>query len=178
MSIFPTQLPDPQFTLGVVIPVPEPQRSVLREWRRVYGGAATEPIAPHITLISGSYGESWEQAARQVRRVAQGSACFEVRLASVGSFRPASEVVYLPLAAGAERCWELHRQLLADQLRHESQFEYHPHLTIAQNVPSADLDAAQEQLREVELSFEVRTLQLFDTRGGAWNLSEELALRC
>ncbi|WP_404289503.1 2'-5' RNA ligase family protein [Glutamicibacter arilaitensis] len=177
MSESQAAMHEPRFTLGVVIPVPEPQRSLLRDWRRVYGGAATAPIAPHITLISGSYLQSWDQAANQVRRVAQGSARFTVRLASVGSFRPASEVVYLPLSEGAEECWELHRALLADQLRHESQFEYHPHLTIAQNVPSADLDSAQEQLREADLSFEVRSLQLFDTRDGAWNLSEEIGLR-
>lgn len=177
MSDRRTELPDPQFTLGVVIPVPEPQRSLLRDWRRLYGGAATEPIAPHITLISGGYLKSWEQAAARVREVAQESSCFTVRLAAARSFRPASQVVYLPVAEGGEHCWKLHRALVAEQLCHDSKFEYHPHLTIAQNVPEADLDAAQEQLHDVELGFAVDCLQLFDTRDGAWNLCEEIRLR-
>jgi 2'-5' RNA ligase len=168
---------DPQFTLGVVIPVPEPQRSVLRAWRRKFGGADSEPIAPHITLVSGGYLSSWEQAAERVRDVAQESSCFTVELGAARSFRPASQVVYLPLAEGGEQCWSLHRALLADQLCHDSKFEYHPHLTIAQNVPEADLDAAQEQLNDVALGFAVDCLQLFDTRDGAWNLCEEISLR-
>lgn len=176
MSIFPTQLPDPQFTLGVVIPVPEPQRSVLRQWRREFGGVATEAIAPHITLVSGGYQESWEQAAAQVRRAAQHSARFRVQLGAARSFAPASQVVYLPLVAGAERCLELHQLLLEQQLVHQSQFDYHPHLTIAQNLSDQLLDAAQQRLAEAELGFEADRVQLFDTRDGAWNLSEEISL--
>ncbi|MGP9527204.1 2'-5' RNA ligase family protein [Glutamicibacter sp. AOP5-A2-18] len=164
------------YTLGVVIPVPQPHRETLRAWRREFGGAATEVIAPHITLVSGSYLHSWEQAAEQVRQVAGGVSPFTLSLGSARTFRPASEVVFLPLESGADECWDLHRALLGDQLRHESDFAYHPHLTIAQNVPAADLDAAQAALQDVELSFEVTTVQLFDTRGATWNLSEEISL--
>lgn len=176
MSDQAAEIGDPQFTLGVVIPVPEPQRSVLREWRRKFGGAATESIAPHITLVSGDYLGSWEQAAAQVHRVAADSSQFNVTLASARSFQPASQVVYLPLAAGSERCWALHEALLGGPLRHESKFDYHPHLTIAQNVPEADLAAARTSLQEVELSFDVHSVQLFDTQNGAWNFCEQIAL--
>lgn len=165
-----------RFTLGVVIPVPEPHESFLRAWRKKFGGVSTQDVAPHITLVSGSYSNSWEQAVAQVRAVAAVTPSFSVRLAGVDSFRPASEVVYLPLVEGAERCVQLHDALLADQLCDESSFGYHPHLTIAQNVPAADLDAAQAALSGIELDFEVSAVQLFDTRGGQWNLSEELLL--
>lgn len=176
MSDQATEISDPQFTLGVVIPMPEPQRSVLREWRRKFGGADTESIDPHITLISGGYLKSWAQAAARVREVAQESSRFTVRLAAARSFQPASDVVYLPLAAGAERFWALHEALLAGPLRHESKFDYHPHLTIAQNVAEADLAAAYTALQEVDLRFEVHSVQLFDTRNGAWNFCEQIAL--
>ena len=165
-----------RFTLGVVIPVPQPHRDTLRAWRREFGGEATEPIAPHITLVSGSYLNTWERAAAQVRQVAGGASSFTVQLGAARTFRPASEVVYLPLVAGAEECWTLHRALLSDALRHESGFAYHPHLTIAQNVPAENLDAAQAALNRVDLSFEVSSIQLFDTRGGQWSLSEEIRL--
>ncbi|MGN0127784.1 2'-5' RNA ligase family protein, partial [Glutamicibacter soli] len=73
-------------------------------------------------------------------------------------------------------CWALHRGLLSDALRHESNFAYHPHLTIAQNVAPDQLDAAQAALRGIDLSFAVESIQLFDTRGGQWSLSEEIKL--
>ncbi len=165
-----------RFTLGVVIPVPQPHRDTLRAWRREFGGEATEPIAPHITLVSGSYLNTWDKAAAQVRRVARQGEPFQVRLGAALTFRPASDVVYLPLESGAESCWDLHRALLGDALRHESCFAYHPHLTIAQNVPADRLDAAQAALHEVDLSFTVESIQLFDTASGQWNLSEELRL--
>ncbi len=166
-----------RFTLGVVIPVPAPHRETLRTWRREYGGEATEPIAPHITLISGSYLNTWEKAATQVRRVAAASKPFEIRLGPAQSFRPKSDVVFLPLERGADECWALHQQLLGDALRHESDFAYHPHVTIAQNVPAAQLDAAQADLKDVQITFEVESIELFDTRSGQWNFSERISLQ-
>ncbi|MFJ2618739.1 2'-5' RNA ligase family protein [Glutamicibacter sp. NPDC087344] len=165
-----------RFTLGVVIPVPEPHREALRAWRREFGGLETEEIAPHITLVSGSYLDSWERAAAQVRQVASETSCFLVQLGAARTFRPASEVVYLPLLTGSQECWALHRALLSEALHDESDFPYHPHLTIAQNAPAQNLDAAQSTLDQVDLSFEVQTIQLFDTRSGQWSLSEEIAL--
>ncbi|KSU66652.1 2'-5' RNA ligase family protein [Arthrobacter sp. NIO-1057] len=166
-----------RFTLGVVIPVPVPHRETLRAWREEYGGESTAPIAPHITLVSGSYLHSWEKAAAQVRQVAGSTHCFTVQLGAARTFRPASEVVYLPLLSGAEECWKLHRELLSDALRHESEFAYHPHLTIAQNVPAAQLDAAQADLKDVQITFEVESIELFDTRSGQWNFSERISLQ-
>ncbi|UYQ78241.1 2'-5' RNA ligase family protein [Glutamicibacter sp. JL.03c] len=165
-----------EYTLGVVIPVPQPHRDALRAWRQEFGGAATEPIAPHITLVSGSYLNTWEQAAAQVRQVASGTKPFTIELGAARTFRPASDVVYLPLLSGADHCWALHRRLLGDALRHESSFAYHPHLTIAQDVPAAQLDAAQAALSTTDMVFEADRVQLFDTRGGQWNLSEDIDL--
>ncbi|KWR73964.1 hypothetical protein RN04_01760 [Arthrobacter sp. W1] len=165
-----------EYTLGVVIPVPQPHRETLRAWREEYGGEATAPIAPHITLVSGSYLNSWEKAAAQVRRVAAAVQPFGIELGAAQTFRPASDVVFLPLDTGADECWALHRALLGDALRHESAFAYHPHLTIAQNVPPEQLDAAQAALAGTRLSFTADRIQLFDTRGGEWNFSEDIEL--
>ncbi|MEG2577614.1 MAG: 2'-5' RNA ligase family protein, partial [Glutamicibacter sp.] len=93
-----------EYTLGVVIPVPQPHRETLRAWRQEYGGEATAPIAPHITLVSGSYLNSWEKAAAQVRRVAATTEPFTIHLGPARTFRPASEVVFLPLETGADEC--------------------------------------------------------------------------
>ncbi|MFJ2146971.1 2'-5' RNA ligase family protein [Glutamicibacter sp. NPDC087831] len=165
-----------EYTLGVVIPVPQPHRETLRAWRQEYGGEATAPIAPHITLVSGSYLNSWEKAAAQVRRVAATAEPFTIHLGPARTFRPASEVVFLPLETGADECWKLHRALLGDALRHESAFAYHPHLTIAQNVAARQLDAAQAALGQAHLSFAADRIHLFDTRGGDWNFSEQIPL--
>ncbi|GAB3620653.1 2'-5' RNA ligase family protein [Glutamicibacter endophyticus] len=168
---------DPRFTLGVVIGVPEPQLAELRAWRREFGGPTTEPIAPHITLISGVHTAGWGPAAAHVQRVAAQTAGFEVQLGpGAASFRPASQVVYLPLSGGAEQCRALHRRLVGDYLQHTSAFAYHPHLTIAQNVPDERLDAALQALRGVRMSFAVEHIDLFDTGVGHWSLVQRLPL--
>jgi len=74
-------------------------------------------------------------------------------------------------------CWALHQQLLGDALRHESEFAYHPHLTVAQNVPAVQLDAAKADLKDVQITFEVESIELFDTRSGQWNFSERISLK-
>ena len=169
-------IPAARFSLGVVIPVPSPVLEVLAQWRRDFGPAQAAAIAPHVTLVSGSFVHSWHDAAEHVRQCAAAAAGFEVSLGPAATFRPASDVVYLPLRAGADDCWALHRALVGEKLRHESAFAYHPHLTIAQDLPAARLDAAQAALSEVDLSFTADRVQLFDTHAGQWTLREEIAL--
>lgn len=176
MKSFPHRVEDPSYTLGVVIPVPEPHRAQLHRWRVRHGSADSQQVAPHITLVTGSYLDSWEQAAEHVARTARDHPSFSVQLGAARSFRPVSQVVYLPLRSGAAQCHRLHTALLDGPLHHESQFEYHPHLTITQNVPDAQLDQALGELEAVQLSFPVTEIQLFDMRQGQWNLSAQFPL--
>ncbi len=178
MQPHPVPPEDPQYTLGVVIPVPEPPHTQLRDWRASYGGQASLLIEPHVTLVTGSLngGASWQDAAQHLHRVCAAQPPFTVQLGAAISFRPLSPVVYLPLRQGLDACRQLHQALLRGPLRHDSPFEYHPHLTIAQNVTDAELDAALHALSGVELRFTVDQVQLFAMHAGTWQLREQLAL--
>lgn len=176
MHRVPPPVFDPRYTLGVVIPVPEPARGQLHRWREHYGTVDHQQVAPHITLVTGSHLGPWPQAAAHVRRVADRERAFRVRLGAARSFRPASQVVYLPLLAGSGNCHRLHRDLLAGPLQHDSQFDFHPHLTITQNAAAPQLDAALGELQAVDLDFTVDEIQLFDMHDGQWNLIERIVL--
>lgn len=176
MYPFPNRIENPRYTLGVVISVPEPLRTQLHHWRVRYGAADSEQVAPHITLVTGSYRGTWEAAAEHVARVCAEQRGFTVRLGPAQSFRPVTQVTYLPLEVGERVCHQLHQSLVNGPLVHDSAYSYHPHLTIAQNVPDAQLERALADLAQVRLDFAVTEVQLFDMRHGEWNLSQSFTL--
>ena len=162
--------------LGVVIEIPSPLRERLREWRLRYGGAAAAIVDPHITLVSGST-NAWDQAAAHVRSVADRTKPFTIRLHGTGTFRPVTNVVYLNVAIGAEACTDLHDALLTGPLGHDLSFGFHPHLTIAHDVAEPLLDAAQEDLANESMDFDVSSIGLFGIdEAGHWSLREEIVL--
>lgn len=163
-------------SLGVIIALPPGLAAEVDQWRASYGGAEAVVVPPHITLVSGTATGDWSRAAGHVRRVARAARPFTVRLRGTGTFRPASQVVYLNVAAGAQECVRLHEQLQTGPLRHEPSFAFHPHLTIAHDEHPDALDRAERELAGFEATFEVTALSLFDAVGGAWTLREELPL--
>jgi hypothetical protein len=70
---------------------------------------------------------------------------FEVALGEVEVF-PGSSVIYVALERGAGRLQEMHDDLNAGPLRYTERYPYHPHITLAQEIPAAD------QARALELS--------------------------
>lgn len=162
--------------LGVVIEIPSPLRERLRDWRLRYGGAAAAIVDPHITLVSGST-STWDQAAAHVRSLAHRSKAFNIRLHGTGTFRPVTNVVYLNVTTGAEACRQLHDALITGPLGHDLSFGYHPHLTIAHDAAERLLDAAQKDLANESMDFEVTSVGLFGIdEAGRWSLREEIVL--
>ncbi|GAA4374274.1 2'-5' RNA ligase family protein [Paeniglutamicibacter cryotolerans] len=166
-----------QQCLGVVISLPPALSAEIDAWRRDFGGPDALVIPPHITLVSGNATSEWEPAAAHVRSVAAASAPFTVRLRGTGSFRPVSPVVFLNVVSGAEDCAKLHHELQSGPLAHDQEFPYHPHVTIAHDLPEADMNRAAEQLSGFDDEFTVESIGLFDhDEAGNWSLSEELRL--
>lgn len=163
--------------LGVVISLPAGLSAEIEAWRREFGGSAAASIAPHITLVSGNATSEWEPAAAHVRAVAAASEPFTVRLSGTGTFLPVSPVVFLNVVSGAAECTSLHHRLQSGPLAHELEFEYHPHVTIAHDLPEDVMDRAARQLAGLEAEFVVESIGLFDHDAeGNWSLSEELRL--
>lgn len=162
--------------LGVVIEIPSPLRERLRDWRLRYGAKDATVVDPHITLVSGST-TAWEQAATHVRETAAHALPFTIRLHGTGTFRPVTDVVYLNVTEGAESCTALHDALVTGPLGHDLSFGYHPHLTIAHDVSEPMLDAAQRDLIDESMDFEVKSVGLFGIdKSGHWSLREDLDL--
>jgi 2'-5' RNA ligase len=68
---------------------------------------------------------------------------FEVELGDVQIF-PVSNVIYIALAKGESAVRTLHDRLERGNLKYKCKFEFHPHITIGQNL---DPDYVKEALR-------------------------------
>ena len=168
----------PQCTcVGIVIGVPEPMASELRQARASFGDPMAELIPAHITVVTTTHTYDWEASAAHVRNVAARHAPFEVSLRGTATFRPVSPVVYVQLAQGAEECKALHEDMQSGPLARDLPFPYHPHVTVAHDISEAGMDRAMASLRDYEARFTVRTIGLYEHDAtGLWQLREEVPL--
>ncbi|NUP75506.1 MAG: 2'-5' RNA ligase family protein [Sinomonas sp.] len=161
--------------VGVILGFPEEVAAELRSWRASFGDPMAHVIPAHITLVTTTETEDWDATVSHVRRVASRQTPFEVTIAGTGSFRPVSEVVYLNVEQGFDECVRLHSELQRGPLERELPFPYHPHVTVAHDVESERLDAAEEALKNYSTSFTVASMGLYEHDAeGLWQLREEL----
>ena len=86
---------------------------------------------------------------------ARAQAPFTIHLRGTGTFRPISEVVFVALSQGISECELLAEAIRSAQgLQRDSRFPYHPHVTVAQDVPPAALDAVFEDLSQFSARFD------------------------
>ena len=159
-------------SVGVAIEVPAPHREWLRDLReRVGDGADAEIIPPHITLVPPVTLPTWDLSGveRQLAKAARSVAPFTIELAGAGAFRPTSQVVYAALTQGGDSCDRLQSAARQGPLALDLRFDYHPHVTVAQDVATTDLDAAESELRGFRAVFEASEFVLYE-RGpdGVW----------
>jgi 2'-5' RNA ligase len=65
----------------------------------------------------------------------------------------------------------------ADGVQRDSRFPYHPHVTVAQDVPSEALDAVFEDLADFSAKFHVASFTLFSHGGeGPWRPRRDFPL--
>ncbi|WP_262103676.1 2'-5' RNA ligase family protein [Arthrobacter sp. Marseille-P9274] len=162
--------------VGVVIAVPEPMAGELESWRASFGDPLAAVIPPHITLVTTTPVQDWEETARHVRRIARCQAPFRITLRGTGTFRPVSPVVFLRIAEGFDECVDLHGKLQSGPLQRDLEFSFHPHLTVAHDVSQAGMDAAEAKLADYASSFTVSSMGLYEhDQSGVWILREELS---
>lgn len=162
--------------VGVVISIPEPLAGELESWRASFGDPLAAVIPPHITLVTTTPVDDWEETTEHVRRIAKTQAPFTLGLRGTGSFRPVSPVVYLNIAEGFEDCVALHGKLQSGPLERDLEFDFHPHLTVAHDVSQAGMDAAEEKLADYASTFTVSSMGLYEhDQSGVWILREELS---
>ncbi len=167
--------------IGVAIGLPEPLGAHLRGWRARFGDPAARLIVPHVTLLGPTIVDESdvETVVRHLARAAAAVPPFTLRLAGTETFLPVSPVVYLAVVAGATRCGALAAAVRTGPLDVPVRFPYHPHVTLAQNVPRGALEVARERFAEFDAALDIVSFGLFRRDARGWAMSHEFALgRC
>jgi 2'-5' RNA ligase len=98
----------------------------------------------HVTILPPrSVSAATEDAATLITRRVNDFAAFPIEATGIRVF-PVTQVIYADIGAGASELRDLHRRLNTDELYFEEPFEYHPHLTLAQNLQPEDVDGLFE----------------------------------
>jgi 2'-5' RNA ligase len=150
--------------IGVAIPIPDPYGTELQRWRESFGDSMAASIPTHITLLpptpvdDAGLGEIEEH----LRVVAESARPYTVRLRGTATFRPVSPVVFVALADGIGACEEVERRVRSGPLARELDFPYHPHVTVAHDLPDEVLDRAFKGLADYDARFSVPGFSLYE----------------
>lgn len=153
----------PACNVGVAIAIPEPHATVLASWRERVGDAEGRRIPPHVTLLppTAIAPSALPEIEAHLAAAAAAAEPFEMHLSGTGTFRPVSDVVFVVVAAGIAQCEQLEQRVRSGPLQRETRFPYHPHVTVAHDIPAAGLDAAYTGLAGFEARFRVNVFTMF-----------------
>jgi 2'-5' RNA ligase len=171
---------EPLTTVGVAISVPPPWREVLSGWRERVGDPEAARVPPHVTLLPPTQVPTDLLPAidAHLAATAESFPPFEMHLSGSGTFRPVSDVVFVVVAAGIAQCEQLEARVRSGPLGRETRFPYHPHVTVAHDIPAAGLDAAYAGLADFDARFPVAGFTVFEQEtGGVWLVRKDFALR-
>ncbi len=168
----------PGQVLGVAIEIPSPWSEHLRQARVGYGDPEAEGVPPHITLLPPTTVDDavTDEVVEHLTDVATRSGPFTVLLRGSGTFRPVSPVVFVVVAQGISECEQLERLVRSGPLERPVGFPYHPHVTIAHDVPEAELDRAFGDFADFSAEFVVQSFRLYRHADGRWVPDRDLAL--
>lgn len=157
----------PRRNIGVAIEVPEPFGSELQDWRRRLGDPSAERIPPHVTLLPPTSVTEAQLADVEdhLRATAAAESPFVMRLRGTGTFRPMSPVTFVAVAAGIAECERLETGVRRGPLAREVRFNYHPHVTVAHEVPDEVLEEGFRALAGYAAEFTVWGFTLFEQGG-------------
>lgn len=150
--------------IGVAVGIPEPYGAELQSWRERLGDPNALRIVPHVTLLppttvgSGALPEIEEH----LRRVAARFRPFDIRLRGSATFLPVSPVVFVPLVQGIAECEQIEVQVRSGPLTRVLDYSYHPHVTVAHDLPDDALHRALGELSAYDARFEVWGFSLFE----------------
>jgi 2'-5' RNA ligase len=166
--------------IGVAIDVPEPWGSHLTRRRGAAGDPQAAYTPAHVTLLGPTEvpTDLLPAVEKHLEAVASAQEPFVIHLRGTGTFRPITEVVFVTVATGISECELLAGAIAAAEgVRCDSRFPYHPHVTVAQDVPSEALDAAFGDLSDFSARFDVTSFTLFSHGGeGPWRPRREFPL--
>jgi 2'-5' RNA ligase len=164
--------------IGVAIAIPRPFADELEGWRERFGDPAAHAIQAHVTLLPPTEVHDLDTVSAHLQGVAGRHAPFPVVLQGTGTFRPVSPVVYVRVASGASSIVMLEGDVRSGPLGRGLRFQYHPHVTVAHDLPEATLTIAQRTLADYEAAFTADAITLYEMGpGGVWAPVRDFALR-
>ena len=171
--------PPENTVIGVVVPVPEPWAQLLVDWRSKVGDPQASLVPPHVTLLPPTEVPVADRAliTAHLAEVARCHAPFDMHLSGTGTFRPVSDVVFVAVARGIGNCELLSNDVRRGPLARSLSFPYHPHVTVAHDVPEDMLELAYSGLADLSVEFRVDRFTEFEqTVSGAWAIAHEYPL--
>jgi len=166
--------------IGVAIDIPAPWGAQLTQRRADAGDPQAAYTPAHVTLLGPTEvaGDALPAIERHLEKVAAAQQPFTIHLRGTGTFRPVTEVVFVTLVVGISECELLAEAITsADEVSRESRFPYHPHVTVAQDVPAEALDEVFEDLSGFSCKFPVDSFTLFSHGGeGPWRPRRDFPL--
>ncbi len=160
-------------TIGVAVGIPEPWGSQLDE-RRAGAGDPMAPLIPaHLTLLGPTEVDATPAMSMKIEEhlasVAAAHRSFHVHLRGTGTFRPITQVVFVVVAAGISECELLSADIRSGPLNRTLSYPYHPHVTVAHDVPTDALDMVFDELASFEARFPIDGFTLYEHgAGGLW----------
>lgn len=143
--------------IGVAIGIPQPWGAELDAARARAGDPLAALIPSHVTLLGPTDVPAGRLAEieEHLDRVAAEHHAFDIQLRGTGTFRPVTEVVFVAVAAGIGHCELLAGSVRSGPLERELHYPYHPHVTIAHDIPAARLDEVFEEMAGYTAGFDV-----------------------
>jgi len=165
--------------LGVVVALPEPWAQLLVDWRAKVGDPQANVVPPHVTLLPPTEVPLTDRGAisTHLSEVARAHPPFDMHLAGTGTFSPVSDVVFVTVARGIGNCELLANDVRQGPLARTLSFPYHPHVTVAHDVPPDMLEFAYSGLADLSAEFRVDHFTEFEQLpGGEWAIAREYPL--
>ena len=156
--------------LGVIARLPEPLAIHVQAWRRALGDPEAGRIGPHLTLVPPQTvaERDLDRAVALVERAAAGAVPFLVELDGAATFLPGSPVAYLVVREGGPALRAIEAALRESPLERRTH-PFHPHVTVAQDLPDDRIEAAARELAGFRAAFPVRELALLrEDRDKVW----------
>ncbi|GAA1734978.1 2'-5' RNA ligase family protein [Luedemannella helvata] len=166
-------------TIGVAFGIPAPWGPELDRFRAASGDPLAGNMPAHVTLLGPTElgAATLDETERHLAAVARAHPPFRLRLQGTGTFRPVTQVVFVAIADGAAECARLADDVRSGPLDRELAYPYHPHVTVAHDVPPLALDTVYADLAAFEAEFEVASFTLYEhTAEGRWRPERHFAL--
>jgi 2'-5' RNA ligase len=166
-------------TIGVAIAIPEPYGRELQRVRQSYGDPLAASIPTHITLLPPTEvaTDDLDTIEKHLRTIAESEEGFEIHLRGTGTFHPVSPVVFVSVVSGIGDCERVEARVRSGPLARDLSFPYHPHVTIAHDLPDEALQRAFDEQAGYDVRFPVWGFSLYEHgTDGVWRPQRDFPL--